>query len=545
MPSFNDTLNNVIAVVVVILILSLLVQSVQSVVKKFFKIKSRQIEESLVDLFANMLNLPGFQPNNWLDRLIDHSPMWRIIFFRRPSPAQQAGVEEIFNKVVDGFKDVGRLAHSGSHMLDSISKGDLVKILEKVPIDNIIPAFVDSVESAFDEIANLQIVIQNIKQTAQKGEANDAFQSILTSYQTMELMLGPMFCDVQAIIANDAVPQLATSPPQQSARLLVRDMKILSEIDVDRLQKLLEEMKTSMSHTRQSVPEDSATGKAIVELEKGLQNIASTADALRSRLAPAVVAFQVKTREASEWYDIVMQSFEERYSRSMKSWAVVIAFLVVAVLNANFFNIYRNIATSEVTRNLLVEKGGDVLKTSQQRNAEAAAAEKQTATQAGTQTTTQSAGQPTTQTTAPPVALNQEAKDAKDRADKEKTDKAKAEAQQDAKDELKSAIQLVKSDTEIYKGMGFSPLRWQQVKDWFSSLTPDTNTEQPWGLWWRARKHDLSGLLGWIIMTILLSIGAPFWQDTLESLFGVKNLLRQKGEIKNVEQQRGSGQPKP
>jgi len=52
-------------------------------------------------------------------------------------------------------------------------------------------------------------------------------------------------------------------------------------------------------------------------------------------------------------------------------------------------------------------------------------------------------------------------------------------------------------------------------------------------------------LLGWLIMTILLSIGAPFWQDTLESLFGVKNLLRKRGDIQNVEEETGTGQPKP
>ena len=50
-------------------------------------------------------------------------------------------------------------------------------------------------------------------------------------------------------------------------------------------------------------------------------------------------------------------------------------------------------------------------------------------------------------------------------------------------------------------------------------------------------------LLGWIIMALLLSVGAPFWQDALESLFGVKNLLRKRSDTKNVEDQ--GGQPKP
>jgi len=45
-------------------------------------------------------------------------------------------------------------------------------------------------------------------------------------------------------------------------------------------------------------------------------------------------------------------------------------------------------------------------------------------------------------------------------------------------------------------------------------------------------------------MVMLLSAGAPFWQDALESLFGIKNLLRQKTDTQNIEQQSGAGQPK-
>ena len=56
-------------------------------------------------------------------------------------------------------------------------------------------------------------------------------------------------------------------------------------------------------------------------------------------------------------------------------------------------------------------------------------------------------------------------------------------------------------------------------------------------------KHDLKVLLGWIIMALLLSVGAPFWQDALESLFGVKNLLRKKSDTANVEDDKG-GQPR-
>ena len=44
-------------------------------------------------------------------------------------------------------------------------------------------------------------------------------------------------------------------------------------------------------------------------------------------------------------------------------------------------------------------------------------------------------------------------------------------------------------------------------------------------------------------MVMLLSVGAPFWQDALESLFGIKNLLRKRSDTQNVEDK--GGQPKP
>jgi hypothetical protein len=62
--------------------------------------------------------------------------------------------------------------------------------------------------------------------------------------------------------------------------------------------------------------------------------------------------------------------------------------------------------------------------------------------------------------------------------------------------------------------------------------------------WWASRRHDVFVLFGWAIMVLLLSVGAPFWQDALESLFGIKNLLRQKSGTENIETQSGAGQPK-
>ena len=61
------------------------------------------------------------------------------------------------------------------------------------------------------------------------------------------------------------------------------------------------------------------------------------------------------------WFDTVMQSFEERYTRHMKSIAVAISVVVVVYLNANFFRIYRDISTSDVKRAMIAEQAPRIM----------------------------------------------------------------------------------------------------------------------------------------------------------------------------------------
>jgi len=90
-----------------------------------------------------------------------------------------------------------------------------------------------------------------------------------------------------------------------------------------------------------------------------------------------------------------------------------------------------------------------------------------------------------------------------------------------------------------YKEFGFEPLTRQQLSDYFSAQGTWANTTG------RERFfYGLEAASGWTIMTLLLSVGAPFWLDALESLFGIKNLLRKRSDTQNVEGQKG-GQPKP
>jgi hypothetical protein len=80
----------------------------------------------------------------------------------------------------------------------------------------------------------------------------------------------------------------------------------------------------------------------------------------------------------------------------------------------------------------------------------------------------------------------------------------------------------------------------QQVGDWLKSLVNFSNGKQ----WLKDRWGDIRHGIGLLIMVLLLSVGAPFWQDTLESIFGLKNLLRKKSDTRIVEQKSGEGQPR-
>src|ERR1700752_1152217 len=171
------------------------------------------------------------------------------------------------------------------------------------------------------------------------------------------------------------------------------------------------------------------------------------------RLNAAALKPKVET-----WYDTTMQGFEERYARHMKSIAICVSIVLVLFLNANFFQVYKNIATNEVLRNSLLER--------------------------------------------------------RDQIQRQLNDRSVQSGEQQA-------------------------IKPQQFTDFVGAR----------GVWQSVSFTDRLGyaikaLIGWSIMVMLLSVGAPFWQDALESLFGIKSLLRKKSDTMNVEETSG-GQSRP
>jgi hypothetical protein len=56
MPELNSTLDSVLAFVTIVLVLSLVIQSLQNIIKRLLSMKSRQAEQSLRFLFTYVLN---------------------------------------------------------------------------------------------------------------------------------------------------------------------------------------------------------------------------------------------------------------------------------------------------------------------------------------------------------------------------------------------------------------------------------------------------------------------------------------------------------
>src|ERR1700752_68971 len=197
------------------------------------------------------------------------------------------------------------------------------------------------------------------------------------------------------------------------------------------------------------------------------------------RLNAAALKPKVET-----WYDTTMQGFEERYARHMKSIAICVSIVLVLFLNANFFQVYKNIATNEVLRNSLLER--------------------------------------------------------RDQIQRQLNDRSVQSGEQQAiKEQLNIELRELQSTMDESLTFGFSPIKPQQFTDFVGAR----------GVWQSVSFTDRLGyaikaLIGWSIMVMLLSVGAPFWQDALESLFGIKSLLRKKSDTMNVEETSG-GQSRP
>lgn len=480
-----DAIDTAIAVVIVLLLLSLIVQSVQEILKKLLKIKSRQLEQSLVDLFQHIVASPGASPAEAGVRM-RKSPVLQLLNPRAVHAAEQAGgdVKELFDAVVLRFKEIGRVSAAGKAMLDSLSKDDLTKVLRSVAPNTLLPDLVGQLQAATTRVNSLQQALDSIDVENLEGEASAKFAA-------MRDVLEPVLSDIRSIMSGQNL----------KPALVLGDVMSLRQIKLDEVLKFLAEVQSKVEEDIKTEEQKTNSTKldGLRSVSTGLKTIAQTIIEVRQAFDTALAPLRTKLTEVEVWYDTVMQSFNERYTRSMKTWAVVVSAVVVIFLNANFFNIYRNITTNDVVRNLIIQSGPAVLARAKEGNASPSP-------------------------TASPATQGD---------DKQTTEEL-----------LKSFGKIqdrIKADASTYASFGFAPLTMADVSRWGGTLVPP-NTDDWFSAWLDHRGRDFKTLLGWAITAMLLSVGAPFWQDALESLFGIKNLLRKRSDTRNIEDK--GGQPR-
>jgi hypothetical protein len=462
MPDLS-ILNTLIAMVIVILVLSLIVQSLQTLVKKLFKLKSVTIRNSLVDLFETITQNP-----DGAAAAADGADSVK-------APRQ------LVDDVTKRLKEMGRETLFGRPMLDSLAKGDLLKVLTRVEVKNLLPGAVDSFQKVLGTVGELKEELGGIKTELLEGDASAKFAALQASVM-------PLANDIEALASGDN---------KINPRVLLGDLYRLRQVKAAEVLDIL-------GLIQQKVDEDLGAARAAKDAERtggleavagGLKNIAKQITALGQAFDAAFAPLQERLAQAEVWYDTVMQGFEERYARHMRTVAIAISVVVVIVLNANFFSIYQAMKNPATAEN--VQK---IYNQSQAAGAQGGT----TPTQPANANTNVNANASPAQT--PPADGSTTVADLTNQA--------------------KQTVGLV----DTYKSFGITPLTRQQVSNFFAG---------------RYRAHDVSGtFFGWFIMVMLLSAGAPFWQDTLESLFGLKNLLRRKSDTKNVEEDKG-GNPKP
>lgn len=443
-----NVLNNLIALVVIMLVLSLIVQSVQAVIKKLLQVKSLQTEQSLVHLFHYVLNedSTGFM-NTWLNRL----PMTRAIFsiFKKKAPYLSASpnIQALFLAVEKEMLKAGRVTMGGKVAMDWVSKEDLLKFMGNIPLSEITALFPKQNREKLSELAQQ---LENAQQSL--TNFNEKYGAVIekTPLAKIQEPLTEMLAQAGDLF-NSGLDNVRLS-----------DMARLGGMEVGDAQKLLAALPVSMQQSIARL-EDEAHKDAQAALQKLSQAMKPVQEGLQSIFWLPEQMSQILAK-ADSWYGTIMQSLEDRYSRSMKTFAIVLSLIVVVVLNANLFAIYRQVSGDQAMRDLIVQSGEGILQKAREQ---------------------QNAGQ-----------LPQ---------DQQTTDKLS---------ELNQSINQVKQASSLYTDFGFSGPNWMADA-------------------WRERGkitgyQVLETLLGWIVMTALLSVGAPFWQDVLESLFGLKNFLRKK-----------------
>jgi hypothetical protein len=404
MPDLG-VLDTVISIVIVILLLSMIVQSIQTFLKKLLKFKSRQIHQSI-------------------ERLLEHVDATAPVAHENKATA---------DKIMSQFEKLGRTTALGRHAIESISKLDLAKVVTTIEGASFIPQPTrDAIADFFKAVRDAQTAVNELSKLTLPPPSVAKLNAVRMQVEGFAAHAGALF-----------------EGDQVNAQLLVKDVVSLGSLDVTGALAAVTTLQTEVDQLAAADP----TNATLRETAEAVRKLTTAIGTVNARMTRLVGRLRERVDALDQWYDTVMLGFEERYTRHMRTWAFLISMALVVVMNADIFQVYRRLATSDLSQQRVLAQY-DLIK--------------------------------------------------KQYEDSGSPDAMKAD--------LDRAFNQA---TSTYPAMGMQPLD-------FSDFTPWTP-------------------VGWLVMAALLSLGAPFWHDTLESLFGLKNFLRDRTDTKNVEQKSGAG----
>src|SRR5690349_5818601 len=342
-------LNTIIALVIILLVLSLLVQAIQTLLKKILKLKSRQIEGSLKDLYEQVVGLPSTEPQPELPRVtLILTTIKRVLGMKINIPETAADVFK--NKVLDQFKNIGRKTLFGNAVLDSLSKDDLFKVMGKLESEDFFPDYVQKFQVLCDRIQNLRDALDAITDDQMlRGSAS-------TKVAEIRSILAPIFNNVSSILDGEKV----------KPKVLFADLLRLGQLDFHGLLELVNDAQAAIARETETANTAGKTGEveALQKLSGQFAEVAKLIGDLSQKFVDATSPLRNKIEQVEVWFDTVTQSFDERYARHMRTVSIVISIFVVIFLNANFFQVYKSLSSNEVQRGLILDKGPEILEQS-------------------------------------------------------------------------------------------------------------------------------------------------------------------------------------
>lgn len=204
------------------------------------------------------------------------------------------------------------------------------------------------------------------------------------------------------------------------------------------------------------------------EYEIELRDGASVSADEKNRLVERINFLHRVRSDVERWYDVTIKAFQDHYARRMKMWAFGLSAFVVVGLNANLFQIYKEFSSNKVLRAVAVKMGEGLA-------------------MARTDTLNDTSAKEIRMVR--PETVNLEL----------------------------MRLELKKIDSLIYE-QSFSLMRWNKNGDF-----QEVDSWRDFSGWlWNILTRNL---IGWIGMTLLVGLGAPFWYDLLRTLVGVKDRL--------------------